>query len=246
MCITLKPARLNNTKILSIKLPNGNHFIGYSNKVQNLSGKPNAMVLPIPGTAKPEFFYDTTKYKNFLNEIANATKPRSRGLMKGVSSKSLSYDKFEVGMYTVGLSDSFDGAAFINSLPEEKRPEFSEEMGEFFRVKYKGWSFAVCVFDTTKTIDAQPIAFEYKPFDDVLYFPTMDSHDGHAPKPERVDTDHVFLFEDTINGLNKLTLKGAPDFLQGRAYHQLTSEGYAFNGDTFIYNTNLPELVRNF
>ena len=40
MCITVNHAALSNTKILSIPLENGNHFISYSNKAKNLSGKP--------------------------------------------------------------------------------------------------------------------------------------------------------------------------------------------------------------
>ena len=43
MCITVNKANLAKTKIMSLPLESGNHFIAYSNKVKNLSGKPNAI-----------------------------------------------------------------------------------------------------------------------------------------------------------------------------------------------------------
>lgn len=69
MCITINHAHLSKTKILSLPLENGNHFIAYSNKVKNESGKPNAMILPIPGKTSPELFHNTESYKDFMDEI---------------------------------------------------------------------------------------------------------------------------------------------------------------------------------
>ena len=55
---------------------------------------------------------------------------RSRGMKGG---DFLSFDKFELGMYTVGLAKDFQGARdFLDSLPDEKRPEISEELKKFF------------------------------------------------------------------------------------------------------------------
>jgi hypothetical protein len=257
MCITVNHAKLSKTKILSLPLENGNHFIAYSNKVKNLSGKPNAMILPIPGETSPALFHDTTKYKDFMDEITENCDlhedymgMRSRG-MKGV----LSFEQFELGMYTVGLSKNFNGVRdFIDALPEEKRPEISEELKSFFQEKYAGWSFAICVFDSDKTIDAQPIAFEYKPFgSQLLYFPTMDGHDGKAPNiDDMVNTDHTFIYEHTGSmeipkgsfwGYEKqfVTLKAeVPGFLQNRKYRAVFSRNLQKNGDTFV---NIDEMT---
>lgn len=255
MCITINHASLAKTKILSLPLKNGNHFISYSNVVRNRSGKPNAMILAIPGKTQPSWFHNTEKYKNFMNEIIEkATIDNWMGILsKGVRSRgmTLSFESFELGMYTIGLADSFDGAEeFINSLSQEKKPEIGEELKTFFRNEYKGWSFAVCCFDSNKTIDSQPIAFEYTPFHpDFLYFPSLDAHDGKAPRLNfNVDVDHTIIFEHTGEMredyiLDTIKLDAdVPSFLQDRKYRFVNMNGSAKNGDTFIKISEMSQL----
>lgn len=257
MCITVNHAALSKTKILSLPISNGNHFIAYSNSVKNLSGKPNAMILAIPGKTQPSWFHNTEKYKDFLTEITEKatidhwTGSRSRGLKsKGVT---LSFEQFELGMYTIGLADSFEGAEeFINSLSAEKKLEVGDELKKFFKTEYAGWSFAVCCFDSTKAIDAQPIAFEYTPFHkDFLYFPSLDAHDGGAPDlAKNVRTDHTIIFEHTgkMNENQTYYMESVkldapvPEFLQGRKYRLAHMDGYAKNGDTFIKISEMNDL----
>jgi hypothetical protein len=52
MCITINKASLSKTNILSIPVENNRHFLAYINSVKNLSGKPNSMILHIPGKIK--------------------------------------------------------------------------------------------------------------------------------------------------------------------------------------------------
>lgn len=255
MCMTVNKAALSATKILSLPLENGNHFLAYSNKVKNLSDKPNAMILPIPGTTKQEWFHNTESYKGFLDEITE--KARWENDWKGIRYRGKGLHKletFQLGMYTIGLSDSFDGAEeFINSLPKEKRPEVSDSLKAFFKEKYEGWSFAVCCFDSDKTIDAQPIALEYTPFNpDLIYFPTLDAHDGEAPSLSKdVKADHTFIYEhtgvfdneaknDPFGRTTKYVMEyvqleaNVPDFLNKRRYRLSSAKGSIQNGDTFI------------
>lgn len=255
MCITVNHASLSKTKILSLPIENGNHFIAYSNSVKNLSGKPNAMILPIPGETNPSLFHNTEGYKNFLVEITKKCRLeedymgiRSRGLSK---SKSLSFDQFELGQYVIALSKDFNGIReFLAQLPEEKRPVVSEELQNFFQEKYAGWSFAICTFDSDKTINAQPIAFEYKPFNyNFLYFPTMDGHDGGAPDVDAiVNTDHTFIFEHTGEMTGDYAQKfvtldaQVPAFAQNRKYRAIHSQDRVKNGDVFINLENLSQL----
>lgn len=259
MCITVKLARLTNTKILSLPLENGRHFIAYSNKVKNTSGEPNAMILPIPGETKQEWFDNTESYKGFLEEIAdncdlheNYMGIRSRGISKGMGILSAGYDHFELGMYTIGLSKDIDALqGFIQSQPEEKRPEISDELLSFFKEKYAGWSFAVCLFGSDKAIDAQPIAFEYVPFDyNLVYFPTIDGHDGKAPDlNDHVLVDHTFLYEHTGPMIGdfymqkSVTLKAdVPAFLKERRYREQSYQSHLQNGDTFVDGNKMKEL----
>ena len=251
MCITVNHAKLAKTKILSLALANGNHFIAYSNRVENLSGKPNAMILPIPGETKPEWFHNTETYKDFLDEITEKCAFERYFPMLSMRSAKGILQKFELGMYSVGLSNNFEGIQqFLSELPENKRPEVSEELQKFFKEKYAGWSFAICTFDSEKTIDAQPIAFEYKPFAfDLLYFPTMDGHDGKAPEiGDLVNSDHTFIYEHT-GSVNETLMQDSvhlnakvPDFLQDRKYRSIYRSGRVKNYDTYINVTKMNKL----
>jgi hypothetical protein len=253
MCITVNRAELSKTKILSLPLESGNHFIAYSNMVQNGSGKPNAMILSIPGVTKPEWFHNTEAYNDFLDEITekatwnNWVPTRTLGRSaKGM----LSFEEFDLGMYTIGLAASFEGAEeFIASLPEGKRPEVSDELRKFFREHNRGWSFAVCCFSSEKTIDAQPIAFEYTPFNpDLLYFPTLDAHNGKAPNLKKtVEADHTFIYEHTgkfdrvLYKMNHIEISDVPSFLNRRRYRLKVRNGSVQNGDTYI---RISDMVR--
>ncbi len=253
MCITVNHAHLCKTKILSIALESGNHFIAYSNKVKNKSGKPNAMILPIPGETNPEMFHNTESYKDFMNEITKKCRLGEDYMgerYRSLSMLSKSFEHFELGMYTIGLAKDFQGAReFLNSLPAEKKPEISEDLENFFEIKYAGWSFAVCCFDSEKEIDAQPIAFEYKPFDkSLIYFPTMDAHNGGAPENVLVATDHTFIYEHTGEMTAEYAQKfvtldaPVPSFLQSRKFRMIYSDGMQINGDTFIDGNKMAEL----
>lgn len=254
MCITVNKADLSATKILSLPLENGRHFIAYSNRVLNRSGKPNAMILPIPGTTKPEWFHNTAKYNDFLNDITKKADWESWMPQFKLSRSAkgfLGFEQFNLGMYTIGLASSFEGAEeFIASLPEEKRPEVSEGLRSFFREHNKGWSFAVCCFSSDQTIDAQPIAFEYTPFNpDLLYFPTLDAHNGKAPNLKKmVEADHTFIYEHTgkfdraLYTMDHVELDHVPDFLNKRRYRLKDRNGSVPNGDTYIRISEMNDI----
>lgn len=257
MCVTVNKALLSNTKILSMPLDNGNHFLAYSNRVKNISGKPNAMILPIPGMTKKEWFHNTSDYKSFLDDIVDRADVEEnwQGIrMRGAKSLKYALEQFDLGMYTIGLTDSFDGVeAYIASLPEERLPVISDELRAFFREECAGWSFAVCCFDADKTVDAQPIALEYAPFDaDQLFFPTVDAHDGKAPNVSaRVGVDHTFIFEHTgkfqvdESKMENIVMDSVrlddhvPEFLRSRKYRYVMVKGVMRNGDTYI---SLPQM----
>jgi len=255
MCITVNTAKLSKTKIISMPVGNDNHFISYSNNVKNLSGEPNAMILPIPGKSKREWFFDTTEYNGFLDEIISKSSLekdyygiRSRSAL----SKSKSLDFFELGNYKVVLADSWSKLiSFIKQLPLNMQPKIKDDLSNFFQKEYASCSFVLCLFDSNKIIESQPIAFEYTPNDfNVLFFPTMDSHDGNPPKKhELIETDHTFIYEHTgaqnenmFQKTVKLNSK-VPLFLKERKYRFFESKSKNVkNADTLILLDEMSEL----
>ena len=240
MCISAKPAHFSKTKILT--MPVGErHFTAYQNEVENVSNEPNAMILPIPGLTKQEYFVDTSGYNKFMTEIVEQDAPRSRGMSLGMKSKG--FEKFTLGMYTIGLCSSLTGITqFLMSEPLEKVPGLRKELIEFFVNHYANWSFAVCLFDKGAKMKSQPIAYFYEPFvKDLLFFPTMDSHDGYAPKNEQVDMDHSFILANNVerNKTDYFT-QPVPEFLKNTGYEVINSDDYNFgtgdNGDCYVFN----------
>ncbi len=90
-----------------------------------------------------------------------------------------------------------------------------------------------------------PIAFH----SDFLYFPSLDAHDGKAPRLNfNVDVDHVIIFEHTGEmkedyELDSIRLDAdVPSFLQDRKYRFINMRGAAKNGDTFIKISEMSQL----
>lgn len=229
-------------------LDNGRHLLSYSNKVKNLSGKPNSMILPVPGELNQDWFSVTTEYNKFLEEIekqAYTEQYRSRGL----KSKSMSrLEEFEVGFYKVITTNDIDALKEkLSSLNEAQRPEISDELLDFFKSNYRGWNFVVCIFAENNEMESQPIMFEYKPFHyDWVYFPMMDSHTGGAPNlNEEVPVDHTLIIEH-VGLKEERTSKvkfsqDVPETLKRRKFVSTKWKGRMKNGDMYINIKSLNE-----
>lgn len=249
MCITTSSAEMSQTKILSISLDNGNNFIAYSNKVVDLSGKTNSMILPVFGKTNQTLFYDTTKYSKFLNQIVKKADLDNYLGMKARSaslSKSLTLEEFNLGKYTIGISESFNE---VEEFLARHGVEINSELRLFFIDSYANCSFVVCVFNGD--MESQPIAFEYEPINkDIIFFPTMDAHTGGAPKlTEKVDMSHTLVYEHTgvVEGKLymdsvELNLPDMPNFLNKRRYRTLELNGSFNNGDIFIKKSDVAAI----
>lgn len=245
MCIVSAKAKLTKTKILSIPLDNGRHLMSYTNKAKNLSGKKNSMILPIPGKLNKEWFYDTSEYNEFVKDIERQANVNSEEILsRGMRSKTLSFEEFEVGFYNVVTTND------ISKLVERLGvygPEISSELINFFKEHYKGWNFVCCIFDGDKEMDAQPIMFEYEPFDyEWVYFPTMDSHTGGAPDLNaRVSLDHTLITEQYgLQGFNIKDVKfkqEVPEILKRRKYVSSKFNTTLPNGDIYINRNELDK-----
>jgi len=253
MCITSKEAILRKTKILSFKKENGNIFLSYQNTAQNLSKGRNCMVLPIPGKLKSEWFFDTTKYSSFMKYLADRCIV-SESTNYGVRSRSMTLgskglEVVNVGMYEIHFSNDMND---IKTLNESLNLEIGSDLLEFFINHYKGFSFIYCIFDGNQKMDSQPIALEYEPINsNVLFFPTMDGHDGEAPKDDRVSVDHIILTElkNQRSGKQDLSFINAPEFLDNREWGGYEISYKMPNGDFYMdltQNMENPNLTRNY
>ena len=202
MCCTFEVSKMSNTKLYAGQAEkNGKtvHVLAYQNEAT--SSGPNAMVIPFPTSVKmtQDNIIDTSQFKNFLTDITNASKTVTKGarLSRGLDDDMLSFgvtmaEVFDVGSYTVILADNVNQIPeALGRVPKEKRPNVSSDFLIGYGELYPNQPIAVCCWDGA--IEAEPLLWWYEPSDtSTLFVPTMDAHDGRAPKVgQRVDTDHT-------------------------------------------------------
>lgn len=220
------------------------HVLAYQNKAK--SNGPNAMIIPFPtNVAMDESnVLDTSKYKNFLNDISEATKARTRSLSRGDDLLSFgavakSAKVFDVGDYTVILATN------VAQVPEalkrvsvDKRPTVSNEFLIGYGVMYPNQPVALCCWKGS--VEPAPLLWWYEPKDkDTLFVPTMDAHDGKAPDVEaEVSVDHIISVGSNLfaNGsmvyYEDFLYEGAP--LLPKKVQGIKFKGRMKNGDMFV------------
>lgn len=202
MCCTFTASVMSNTRIYVGEAEKDGktvHVLAYQNAAE--TNGPNAMVIPFPTKVAmtQDNVIDTSKFKHFLENITNASKMVTKGFSRrggdllGADSFSASLaEVFDVGSYTVVL------ATHVNQIPEalgrvpkNKRPNVTSDFLIGYGELYPDQPIAVCCWDGS--IEAEPLMWWYEPSDrKTLFIPTMDAHDGRAPKiGVRVDTDHI-------------------------------------------------------
>lgn len=252
MCCTFVESKMSNTLIYTGEgQRNGKtvHVLAYQNVAENLSNAPNAMVIPFPASApmNENNVIDTSKFKDFLRNITDATKIRTRGMLGGNMAKSASFDLndddalvFDVGSYTVVLAEKVSQIpAALSRVPDHKRPAMSYKFLSGYEKLYPNQPVAVCCW--SGTLEAEPLLWWYEPKDSsVLFAPTMDAHDGNAPDVESmVHTDHIISAGATIGGKGQLVKyeDSIPDHvadLLPAMVHGHKMEYRMKNGDVFI------------
>lgn len=244
MCVTLTSAHLSNTLIYAAAVEHQGslaHVLAYQN--QAASDSPNAMILPIPTNEElgESNIIDTQKARWFLKDMA-APAVMYRGGTKGgrdLVLGSSSYVKvFDSGSYTVVIaSDATAIPEALERVAENRRPiinnpGFFEEYGKL----YPGWPIAVCCW--SGKIEAEPLLMWYRPkFPEEVFFPTVDAHDGSAPRNQEVKRDHTLILGTSRGSYNPRFRSPLPSeiapFITDRV---LTSKpnGYMKNGDYWI------------
>lgn len=208
MCCTFTESKMSNTRIYVGEAQRQGklvHVLAYQNSA--VSNKPNAMVLPFPTSAKmgQENAIDTSKFKNFLEDISNASKHITKSA--GRRSMTLGSDGFDddsraevfdSGSYTIVLATNvWQIPEALSRVPAEKRPNVTSEFLIGYNELYPEQPIAVCCWNGA--IEAEPLMWWYEPRNGAtLFIPTMDAHDGKAPKVgARVDVDHLLSVGST-------------------------------------------------
>lgn len=246
MCVSVKEADFSDTKgYIGKKKINGEiyHVLGYQNNVQNLFEGGNAMILHFPSKEEMNEHNVISVSDNDSNIFDNIFKGFQPKVIHGRYMKSVSNSVkiFDVGIYTVLMSNK-PSLIYekLKDIPKNKRPEISLELMNWYEKNYKGWSIAVCCFDSKEKIKAKPLFWYYKPIDkNQLIFPAIDSHSGDVPKKERVLVNHELLISfDTDHGKDissdkKLLSKDLSNYINDKVLH-LKSNLLLPNGD-FVF-----------
>lgn len=212
MCCTFEKSEMSNTRIYvgeAVRQGKLVHVLAYQNNA--ISNGPNAMVLPFPTDVKmgQENVIDTTKFKTFLEDIGEATRHITksagrRGMTLGADSFDMDdrAEVFDSGSYTIILAANvWQIPEALTRVPAEKRPNVTSDFLIGYSELYKGQPIAVCCWDGS--IEAEPMMWWYEPSDSsTLFIPTMDAHDGRAPKlGAKVYTDHMISVGSTTGNL---------------------------------------------
>jgi len=164
----------------------------------------NAMVLPIPakGEMTAANAVDLTADKTVLRDYAELVKAhdhmksRSRGFgddLIGAAAVN-SVQVFKTGSYEVVMARQ---PKLIPDVVKELHPEVSvsKDLMEVYARYYLGWNVAVCFWQGT--LEPEPIMFTYEPkYPTHLFIPTLDAHDGGAPK-SHASLDHTIVLGTT-------------------------------------------------
>jgi hypothetical protein len=212
MCCTFTRSEMSNTRIYVGEAQRQGklvHVLAYQNTA--ISKGPNAMVLPFPTETRmgQENVIDTRKFKNFLKDIGEATRHQTKGMRRGsmmLGSRGMDSDSlaevFDVGSYTVVLAENvWQIPEALSRVSLEKRPNVTSDFLIGYSELYPEQPIAVCCWDGS--IEAEPLMWWYEPRNkDTLFIPTMDAHDGKAPKlGTPVNYDHILSVGSTTGNM---------------------------------------------
>jgi hypothetical protein len=255
----MAPAKFSTTKLYVGEAKKDNkhvHVLAYQNSAQSLKDEPNAMILPFPTSAPMDErnVINTTSFKNFLEDIGNASKQVTKGMRSLCAAASADALVFDVGSYTVVLAENVKQIPkALERVAKDKRPELSYRMLLNFGKLYPNQPVAVCCWKGY--VEAEPLLWWYEPKDkDVLFVPTMDSHDGNSPDLNaEVETDHIVSTGSTLHEVDTRRNQVLySDKIPADVRSLLPSHAYGtrlprtmLNGDMFIKTSEVKNSVSN-
>lgn len=214
----------------------------------------NAMILPFPAAEEmtEENVIDTSGCKRILKDMASAIRPSTRGgALLSASYGAKSVRVFDTGIYTVVLATAptlIPGV--LNQVPEAKRPPLNEEVFEAYEKWYPGWQVALCCFNNSEAVEADPLMWWYEPkFPKGLFAPGLDSHTGGVPVLDSdVDVDHTIVLGSYRMGEKgyevRYSDKSVPDATMALLPDRVIGESFGGsyrNGDFGFYVSDVHE-----
>jgi len=269
MCCTIGEVEthLTNTRIYvgeAMKNDKLVHVLAYQNKAESANGVPNAMILPFPTSQKmgQDNVLNTEKYKDFLDNITDASQRHTKSARRSLGVDSVDFDLderaevFDVGSYTVILAEHVSQVPeALNRVAIEKRPKVSRSFLAGFAELYPNQPVALCCWAGGQVLP-EPLLWWYEPTDpENLFIPTMDAHDGGPPNLDAmVDTDHIISVGSAMHPMgspvsyrigyveSRLPTHAA-SLLPTRVYGH--RPGYrSKNGDSFVSVANLRSSTK--
>ena len=206
MCVTTLEAQLSKTRIGAWDILHPQygyrHVLAYQNNAQNLADSPNCMLLHIPGNEplSAENIINTENDVEILLEMEYDVLGRPRVFAS-------QNQVVEMGVYHLGLLNDFSKESIentLNQIPENKRPQISQEIIQFYNNVFSGFPLVLCCFNNKDAKDASPVMLHFNPrYPDMFQFNTLDSHGGLP------DLNENIKFQQTIiTGSYKLNQAG--------------------------------------
>ena len=267
MCITVAPAHLKNTVILSLKEKENRRTLVYMNDAKSKNVDKNMMLIAVPCTDdKTINLIDLTGQGDDIKKQVHSFKfenPERIWTSKGMTrSRSLSLNIEKIGMYTVYYSKNLNDLNEYCEIPASVEHFYSKYSQN--ELLYFGF-----VWEGNDSISAQPIYINYDAGDkwDLPYFPMLDKHDSDNDEKSLVkawlndygiDYDHYLVYgeieeQDIIKNVlnffelgkrkNKLILNGKTYDVNCFNYSNDYPEQLLLNGDYFIDNDKLYRKV---
>ena len=202
MCITTKHAYMQDTYLLVLatwKHTRLSRKLIYQNEASTT--ETTAMVLPIPSveiTGKNVSSCEKNYLSDMYEKIEEAYQEREGWVPKGLSRDSSSkVISTRCGSYDVHIVNNLTKKSYeaINFMGIG----MSDDMYNWYKENYKGWSFAICVFNPDAEQEKHPICFEYETFEqyaDWLHYPLVDEHSGNVPQSKKMTPHQIMLYED--------------------------------------------------
>ncbi len=245
MCVTLHPAKMGGTSVLTYSVidddPRQTHITAYQNTAANLVPAPNFMLLHFPGSDL-RLVDGPQRTRNFMRDVTRdlpqlVPTTISRGgsaLTYGASSARV--EAYGDSYHVVLAERVSEIPGLLSQVPESRRPIMDSHLDDllsWYGEHFPDYVFALACFNGSVE-PTYPIVVQYFPDnDDVLFAPGLDAHDGRLPVlGAPVERNFRVAFGDMGDNLpikvrytDTISLDWAPSSVAGFVYNTVGPNG---------------------